>query len=99
MEECGCPYTHQQRRVAVRCRCGNTTGDMASYDTFTLGGPNSLRGFNVGEVAACRRFVEAAVELRYPVFGRQLFAFYEHANDLGESGRHHIRLLHLILTY
>jgi len=71
--------------LVLHARCGNTTGDMASYDTFTLGGPNSLRGFNVGEVAACRRFVEAAVELRYPVFGRQLFAFYEHANDLGSS--------------
>ena len=58
-------------------------GDMASYDLFTLGGPFSVRGFNVGEVAACRRFLEAAAEVRVPVLGRQLFVFYEHATDLG----------------
>lgn len=56
---------------------------MASYDAFTLGGPYSVRGFSVGELAACRRFAEAAVELRVPVLGRQLFAFYETGTDLG----------------
>ena len=56
---------------------------MASYDAFTLGGPYSVRGFNVGELAACRRFLEAAVELRVPLFGRQVYAFMEHGNDLG----------------
>ena len=58
---------------------------MASYDAFTLGGPNSVRGFNVGELAACRRFLETAVELRVPVFGRQVYAFMEHGTDLGEA--------------
>lgn len=57
---------------------------MASYDAFTLGGPYSVRGFNVGELAACRRFLEGAVELRVPVFGRQVYAFLEHGTDLGE---------------
>ena len=57
---------------------------MASYDAFTLGGPYSVRGFNVGELATARRFVEAAAELRVPVFGRQAYAFIEHGTDLGE---------------
>lgn len=57
---------------------------MASYDAFTLGGPYSVRGFSVGELAACRRFAEAAIELRAPVLGRQLFAFYETGSDLSE---------------
>ena len=59
---------------------------MASYDAFTLGGPYSVRGFSVGELAACRRFAEAAVELRVPVLGRQLFAFCERGTDLGAPG-------------
>jgi outer membrane protein assembly factor BamA len=67
---------------AVR-RYGSIIGDMASYDAFTLGGPYSVRGFSVGELAACRRFAEAAVELRVPVLGRQLFAFAERGTDLG----------------
>lgn len=65
------------------CRGGNCIGEQASYDLFTLGGPVSARGFSVGEVAACRRFLEGAVELRVPVLGRQLFAFYERTTDLG----------------
>ena len=65
-------------------RFGNTIGDMASYDAFTLGGPYSVRGFNVGELATARRFLETAAELRVPVFGRQVYAFIEHGTDLGE---------------
>lgn len=60
---------------------------MASYDAFTLGGPYSVRGFSVGELAACRRFAEAALELRMPLLGRQLFAFYETGTDLGAPSR------------
>lgn len=71
--------------LVLHGRVGNIVGDMASYDAFTLGGPSSVRGFNVGELAACRRFAETAVELRVPVLGRQLFAFYEHGTDLSSS--------------
>ena len=79
----------------MAARYGNTIGDMASYDAFTLGGPYSVRGFNVGELATARRFVEAAAELRVPVFGRQAYAFIEHGTDLGEPGMPGL-LLHLI---
>lgn len=71
--------------LVVHARAGNCIGEQASYDLFTLGGPFSARGFSVGEVAACRRFLETAVELRAPVFGRQIFAFYERTSDLGSS--------------
>ena len=37
----------------------------------------------MGELAACRRFAEAALELRVPLLGRQLYTFYEHGTDLG----------------
>ena len=44
-----------------------------------------MRGFNVGEVATTRFFLEGAAELRVPVKGRILYAFAEHATDLGSS--------------
>ena len=47
--------------------------------------PAAVRGFNYGELAACRRFVEGAVELRAPVLGQQLYAFAEGGSDLGSS--------------
>ena len=45
-----------------------------------------MRGYNIGELAAARRYVEAAAELRVPVLGQQLFAFAEFGSDLGSSG-------------
>lgn len=46
----------------------------------------AVRGYNIGELAAARRYVEAAAELRVPVLGQQLFAFAEYGSDLGSSG-------------
>lgn len=66
-------------------RVGNTVGDLPVYDAFLLGGPYSVRGYNIGELAACRRFVEAAAEVRVPVLGQQAYAFYEMGHDLGSS--------------
>ena len=66
-------------------RLGNTIGDLPVYDAFLLGGPYSVRGYNIGELAACRRYVEAAVEVRAPVLGQQAYVFYELGHDLGSS--------------
>lgn len=71
--------------LIVHSRLGNTIGDLPVYDAFLLGGPYSVRGYNIGELATCRRFVEAAVEVRVPVFGQQAYAFYEMGSDLGSS--------------
>lgn len=71
--------------AVIQTNIGNTTGDLPVYDSFLLGGPYSVRGFNIGELAACRRFVEAAVEIRIPVFGKQVYGFYELGHDLGSS--------------
>lgn len=53
--------------LVLHTRAGNCIGDMASYDYFTLGGPYSVRGYSPGELGACRRFVEAAAEVRMPL--------------------------------
>ena len=44
-----------------------------------------VRGYNVGELAACRSFLETAAELRLPVFGKHVYGFYEFGTDLGSS--------------
>lgn len=67
-------------------RVGNTIGDLPVYDAFLLGGPYSVRGYNIGELAACRRFIEAAAELRVPLWGnKQAYLFTELGSDLGSS--------------
>ncbi|KAJ6801158.1 protein TOC75-3, chloroplastic-like [Iris pallida] len=64
---------------------GGCVGDLAGYDAFTLGGPYSVRGYNMGELGACRNILELAAELRIPVKNTQVYAFAEHGNDLGSS--------------
>ena len=44
-----------------------------------------VRGYNVGELAASRSFAEGALELRVPVAGKTVYAFYEAGTDLGSS--------------
>lgn len=71
--------------AVIQANVGNTTGDLPVYDSFLLGGPYSVRGYNIGELAACRRYIEAAAEIRVPVLGKQVYAFYELGSDLGSS--------------
>jgi len=47
---------------------GTTLGDVPSYETFVLGGVNTIRGFPIGAVAAGRNFVVATAEYRFPLF-------------------------------
>ncbi|KAK9123928.1 hypothetical protein Sjap_013530 [Stephania japonica] len=64
---------------------GGCVGDLPSYDAFTLGGPYSVRGYNMGELGACRNILEVAAELRIPVKNTHVYVFAEHGNDLGSS--------------
>ncbi|KAJ4836801.1 hypothetical protein Tsubulata_027447 [Turnera subulata] len=64
---------------------GGCVGDLPSYDAFTLGGPYSVRGYNMGELGAARNILELGAEIRVPVRNTHVYAFVEHGNDLGTS--------------
>ncbi|CAN1231346.1 Protein TOC75-3, chloroplastic [Linum grandiflorum] len=64
---------------------GGCVGDLPSYDAFTLGGPYSVRGYNMGELGAARNILELGAEIRVPVKNTHVYAFVEHGNDLGSS--------------
>ncbi|XP_024974988.1 protein TOC75-3, chloroplastic [Cynara cardunculus var. scolymus] len=64
---------------------GGCVGDLPSYDAFTLGGPYSVRGYNMGEIGAARNILELAAEVRVPVRNTHVYLFAEHGNDLGSS--------------
>ncbi|WOL01990.1 hypothetical protein Cni_G10709 [Canna indica] len=64
---------------------GGCIGDLPSYDAFTLGGPYSVRGYNMGELGACRNLLELAAEVRVPVKNTHVYLFAEHGTDLGSS--------------
>ena len=71
--------------LVLHGKYGGCIGDLPTYEAFTLGGPNSIRGFKVGEVATCRAFAEAAAEVRVPLFQKTLYGFAEYGSDLGSS--------------
>ena len=76
----------KQDVLAFNIQGGTTIGDLAPYQAFNIGGINSVRGYQNGDVASGRSFVLASAEYRFPVFsviGGVLFADY--GTDLGSS--------------
>ena len=72
--------------VAFNLQGGTTIGDLPPYNAYVLGGPNSVRGYGVGDVATSRSYFLASAEYRFPIYrflGGVVFADF--ATDLGTS--------------
>ena len=70
--------------LAFSFRGGTVFGDLPPYEAFALGGANSVRGYDEGDMGAGRSFVEASVEYRFPIIsflGGALFL--DAGSDLG----------------
>lgn len=70
--------------LAFNVQGGTVFGDLPPYEAFSLGGTNSVRGYDFGEVGAGRSFVQATAEYRFPIFsiiGGALFV--DVGTDLG----------------
>ncbi|UZQ56125.1 BamA/TamA family outer membrane protein [Trichothermofontia sichuanensis B231] len=70
--------------LAFNFQAGTVIGDLPPYEAFSLGGVNSVRGYDEGEVGSGRSFVQASAEYRFPLFsivGGALFVDF--ASDLG----------------
>ncbi|MBW4558372.1 MAG: outer membrane protein assembly factor [Trichormus sp. ATA11-4-KO1] len=78
---------NQQPQVfAVNFQAGTVIGDLPPYESFNLGGSNSVRGYDAGEVGSGRTYLLASAEYRFPimpVLGGVLFADF--ASDLGSG--------------
>jgi outer membrane protein insertion porin family len=72
--------------LAFNLQAGTVLGDLPPYEAFSLGGTDSVRGYDAGELASGRTFVQGTVEYRFPVFsviGAVLFADF--GTDLGSG--------------
>ncbi|MEO1133520.1 MAG: BamA/TamA family outer membrane protein [Cyanobacteria bacterium J06639_1] len=70
--------------LAFDVRTGTVLGSLAPYDAFLLGGSNTIRGYERGDVGLSRSYALASAEYRFPLFnpvGGVLFADY--GTDLG----------------
>lgn len=73
---------------AFNAQAGTVIGDLPPYETFNLGGSNSVRGYSGGKVGSGRSYVLASAEYRFslPVvksLGGVVFADF--ASDLGSG--------------
>jgi outer membrane protein insertion porin family len=72
--------------LAFNIQGGTVLGDLPPYEAFLLGGTNSVRGYDEGDVGSGRSFVQATAEYRFPLFsivGATLFV--DAASDLGSG--------------
>ncbi|MGG6297518.1 BamA/TamA family outer membrane protein [Leptolyngbya sp. AN02str] len=63
--------------LAFNVQGGVVLGDLPPYEAFSLGGTDSVRGYDAGDVGSGRAFALASVEYRFPLFsivGGALFA-------------------------
>jgi outer membrane protein insertion porin family len=72
--------------IAFNFQAGTVIGDLPFYEAFSLGGANSVRGYEEGNLGSARSFVQATAEYRFPVFSVVSGAlFFDAATDLGTS--------------
>ena len=70
--------------LAFNIQAGTVLGDLPTYEAFILGGSNSVRGFDDGELGSGRSFFQASAEYRFPIFrivGGALF--FDYGTTLG----------------
>lgn len=80
--------TKGPQTLAFNLQGGTVLGDLPPYEAFTLGGSNSVRGYEDGTLTSSRSFVQASVEYRFPVFSVVSGAlFFDYGSDLGTGTR------------
>jgi outer membrane protein insertion porin family len=72
--------------LAFNFQLGTILGDAPPYEAFALGGTNSIRGYEEGEVGGGRSYAQFTAEYRFPLFsflGGALF--FDAGSDLGSG--------------
>lgn len=81
-------FSKGPQTLAFNIQGGTILGDLPPYEAFTLGGSNSVRGYDEGRLGTGRSYVQASLEYRFPVFSVVSGAlFFDYGSDLGSSTR------------
>lgn len=79
-------FTKGAETLAFNVQAGTVLGDLPPYEAFSLGGSNSVRGYDEGALSSGRSYVEASVEYRFPLFSVLSGAlFVDVGSDLGTT--------------
>jgi outer membrane protein insertion porin family len=73
--------------LAINFQAGTVLGDLPPYEAFSLGGTNSVRGYEEGDLGSGRSYVLATAEYRFPLFTSFLGGalFLDFGSDLGSG--------------
>ncbi|MFB2969105.1 BamA/TamA family outer membrane protein [Aerosakkonema sp. BLCC-F183] len=80
-------FTPGPQALAFNLQAGTVLNDLPPYEAFSLGGTNSVRGYDEGDLGSGRSYFQATAEYRFPVFsiiGGALFVDF--GTDLGTGG-------------
>ncbi|TVQ09737.1 MAG: hypothetical protein EA368_08955 [Leptolyngbya sp. DLM2.Bin27] len=72
--------------LALNAQLGTIVGNVPPYEAFALGGTNSIRGYDEGEVGSGRSYAQFTAEYRFPLLaflGGALFLDF--GTDLGSG--------------
>jgi outer membrane protein insertion porin family len=79
-------FNEGPQALAFNIQAGTVLGDIPPYEAFALGGTNSIRGYEEGEVGSGRSYAQFTAEYRFPLFsflGGALFV--DVGSDLGSG--------------
>jgi hypothetical protein len=55
------------RTLVLNLQAGHIFDDVPSYEAYSLGGSNSVRGYNRGEIGTSTSYIQASAEYRFPI--------------------------------
>ena len=72
--------------IAINLQAGTILGDFPPAESFILGGLDSVRGYNTGDISSSRSYILGSVEYRFPIL-QWLggVAFTDFGSDLGTA--------------
>jgi outer membrane protein insertion porin family len=70
--------------LAFNVQGGTILGDFPPYEAFSMGGTDSVRGYDAGELGSGQSYLQATIEYRFPIFSIVSGAlFVDGGTDLG----------------
>jgi len=73
-------------RLWVSGKGGAIVGDLPPYESFPIGGTNSVRGYSEGGVGSGRNYVAGTVEMHFPLIAPlEGSIFADYGSDLGSG--------------
>ncbi|MGH2413899.1 MAG: BamA/TamA family outer membrane protein, partial [Microcystaceae cyanobacterium] len=79
-------FTEGPQALAFNIQAGTVLNNLPPYEAFVLGGSNSVRGYDEGEIGSGRSYIQATVEYRFPIISIFRGAiFFDYGTLLGSG--------------